>query len=51
MGYIWAYIGLFSIWVVVEIMTAPKGWEDEHGFHYGEPHNTSKGEGESDSWS
>ena len=30
-------IGLaFLLW---EVLTAPEGWEDEHGFHYGKPPN------------
>ncbi len=30
------FAGLF-MWVAVEALSAPLGYEDETGFHYGEP--------------
>jgi hypothetical protein len=47
MLYMFLYFVLFALWMVIEIMTAPKGYEDENGFHLGEPADiSSKGEGE-----
>ncbi len=32
--YIGLYILVFLLWVVVELIMAPTGYEDEKGFHY-----------------
>jgi len=37
MLYIFLYLAVFVLWVIVELVTAPKGYEDEDGFHYGIP--------------
>lgn len=37
MLYIFLYLAVFVLWVIIEMMTAPKGYEDERGFHYGTP--------------
>lgn len=37
MLYIFLYLAVFVLWVVIELITAPKGYEDENGFHYGTP--------------
>lgn len=34
LGIIAALMTLYVIW---ELVTAPLGWEDEDGFHWGEP--------------
>jgi hypothetical protein len=51
MVYLFCYLGVFVLWIITELLTAPKGWEDENGFHLGEPDRSSKGVGESDSLS
>lgn len=33
MIYIAAYLMLFILWIVIELITAPAGYEDENGFH------------------
>ncbi|MGE5402870.1 MAG: hypothetical protein ACM3S2_20920 [Ignavibacteriales bacterium] len=37
MLYLFLYLVLFVIWIGIELMIAPKGYEDSEGFHYGTP--------------
>lgn len=37
MEYIVISYAVFIIWTIIELATAPKGYEDETGFHYGQP--------------
>jgi hypothetical protein len=38
--FIAALIGSAIAWLVSEIVNAPLGWEDQFGFHVGEPPET-----------
>lgn len=37
MVYLLLYFALFAVWVTAELLLAPKGFEDNQGFHYGTP--------------
>jgi|GEM_PF-7051179 len=37
MIYLLIYFALFAVWITAELLLAPKGFEDNHGFHYGNP--------------
>lgn len=36
MVYLIIYFALFAIWITVELLIAPKGFEDSEGFHFGD---------------
>lgn len=37
MLYVALYILVFLLWMGIELLLAPKGYEDKRGFHYGTP--------------
>jgi hypothetical protein len=37
MLYLALYILVFLLWMGIELLLAPKGFEDSRGFHYGSP--------------
>lgn len=39
MTYVIIAIGIFFIWLLIELKRAPKGWEDQDGFHFGNKSN------------
>ncbi|MCX6150529.1 MAG: hypothetical protein NTX22_08415 [Ignavibacteriales bacterium] len=37
MIYLGIYVAVFIVWMAIELLVAPRGFEDDSGFHYGAP--------------
>lgn len=42
MLYLIGFFCVFALWMLIELLVAPKGYEDERGFHFGSPREQVK---------